>query len=98
MVTRHLHDWLFELPTGDVMISEEVEARAFRDVCLVETVCSVQFKVTSKCFSSLQFSPLTDWVIGETRGMIQQRSFFQSFLYEAIASSSGMGKDVHSKC
>ena len=46
-------------------------------------------------FSSVQFSPLTNWVTGETRGTIQH-IFFQSFLQEAIVSSSGMGKEVHS--
>ena len=46
---------------------------------------------------SVQFSPLTDWVIRETfRGMIQQRSSSSLFLQEALVSSSGMGRDVHS--
>ena len=49
----------------------------------------------------VQFSPLTDWVMGGggeeggTGGMIQQGSF-KYFLQEALVSSSGMGRDVHS--
>ena len=41
------------------------------------------------------FSPLTEWVISGTYGMIQHRSF-SSFLLEAIVSGSGMDRDVHS--
>ena len=47
-------------------------------------------------FSSVQFSPLTDWIVRGTWGTIQQRSFFQSLLYEALVNSSGMGRDGHS--
>ena len=51
----------------------------------------------SKTIGSLQFSPLTNWVIRGTRRMIQQRSILcQSFLHEAIVSSSSMGRKVHS--
>ena len=54
---------------------------------------------------SVQFSPLTDWIVGEvcvcvgggggprdTSGEV----LFQSFLREAIVRSSGIGRDVHS--
>ena len=52
--------------------------------------------------TSLLFSPFIDRIVGmgrgggAARGMIQ---LFQSFLQEALFSSSGMGRDVHSlKC
>ena len=44
---------------------------------------------------SLQFSPLTGWVLGGTQGMIQQRSSSSLLLREDIVSSSGVGRDVH---
>ena len=31
------------------------------------------------CQESVQISPLTHWVVGETRGMIEQRSFLGLF-------------------
>ena len=45
---------------------------------------------------SAQFSPLANWVVTSTRQMVQQRSSFNSFLPEAIVSSSGMGRDASS--
>ena len=47
----------------------------------------------------VQFSPLTDLVVGGGRGDMRDDSaeiFVQSFLREAIVSSSGMDMDVHS--
>ena len=49
----------------------------------------------------VQFSPLTNCVVGGWggggRGTIQQRSYpLQSFLQEALVSSSDMGRHVHS--
>ena len=53
---------------------------------------SVEFKL-GDCISSVQFSRLNDWVVGGIWGIL-----FQSFLQEAIVSSSGVGRDVHSWC
>ena len=47
-------------------------------------------------FSSVQSSPLTDWVVVRTRGNDSAEILFQSFLQEALVSSPGMGRDVHS--
>ena len=44
---------------------------------------------------SVQFSSLTDWVIGGTSGAFQQRSS-KSFLQQAAVSNSTKGRDVHS--
>ena len=42
---------------------------------------------------SVQFSPLTDLVVGED---LRNDPVFESFLQEALISSPGMGRDVHS--
>ena len=50
-------------------------------------------------FSSVQVSPLTDWVVGEGWGDMRDDSAeipFQSFLQEALVSRSGISRDVHS--
>ena len=46
-------------------------------------------------FSSVQTSPLTNWVVEATWPTIQQRFPSSTFLHEALVSSSGMGRDVH---
>ena len=46
--------------------------------------------------SSVQFSPLTDWVVEGTWGNIHKRSSSRLFLQEALVDSSGMGRDVRS--
>ena len=52
--------------------------------------------VTVTVFSSVQFSPLTDWVVrGDTRNDSTE-ILFQSFLQKALVSGSAVGKDVHS--
>ena len=49
--------------------------------------------------SSLQFSPLTDWVVGGDKRDDSAETFFQSLVQEALVSSSGTGRYVHSlKC
>ena len=45
---------------------------------------------------SVQLSPLSDWVVGGTRGTIQKEILFESFLREALVSSSDMGRDARS--
>ena len=47
-------------------------------------------------FRSLRFSPLTDWVVGGNMTDDSAEILFQSFLQEALVSSPGMGRDVHS--
>ena len=47
-------------------------------------------------FHSLRFSPLTDWVVGGNMTDDSAEILFQSFLQEALVSSPGMGRDVHS--
>ena len=42
-------------------------------------------------FSSIQFSPLTDWIVRGTWRTIQQRSSSSLFLQEALVNSSGTG-------
>ena len=56
------------------------------------------FSINSEnCHDTVQFSPLTDWVVGGTWGTIRQRSFYTFFfLQEALLNSSGTGRDVHS--
>ena len=44
--------------------------------------------------SSIQFSPLTDWVIGGDMTDDSAEILFQSFLQEVIVSRSGVGRDV----
>ena len=46
--------------------------------------------------SSVRFSPLTDWVVVGDMRDDSAEILFQSFLQEALVSSSGMGRDVHS--
>ena len=46
--------------------------------------------------SSVQFSPVTDWVIEGDMRDDSVDILFQSFLQDALVSSSGMGRDVHS--
>ena len=47
-------------------------------------------------FSSVQFSPLTNWIVGRDMTDDSAEILKQSFLREAIVSSSGMDRDVHS--
>ena len=48
-------------------------------------------------FSSFQFSPLTDLIWSFWKVMNDSDEIrFQSFLQEALVSSSSMGRDVHS--
>ena len=47
-------------------------------------------------FSSVQFNPSTDRVVGGTLQTIWLEILFESFQQEAIVSSSGMGRNVHS--
>ena len=47
-------------------------------------------------FSSVQLNSLTDWVPGGDMRDGSAENLFQSFLQEALISSSGMGRDVHS--
>ena len=59
-----------------------------------KVVFSLHFngKKIAALFSSVQLSPLTEWVTGnDSAGVV-----FQSFRQEALVSSSGMGRDVHS--
>ena len=52
----------------------------------------------SLAFSSGHFSPVTDWVIWGGGGGMRDDSaeiLFQSFLQEALVSSSGMDRYVH---
>ena len=54
-------------------------------------------KVTTlgvETFTSVQFSPLTVWIVGVDMRNDSAEILFQSFLQEALVSSSGMGRDV----
>ena len=52
---------------------------------------------SSNRFSSVQFSPLTDGLVGGGHeGRFSRDLLFQSFQWEALVSSSGMGRDVQS--
>ena len=56
---------------------------------------------TSTCYRnitdcSVQFCPLTDWVVVGDMRDDSAEILSQSFLQEALVSSSGMGRDVHS--
>ena len=46
--------------------------------------------------SSVQFSPLTDWVVVGKMREDSTEILFQSFLQEALVCSSGIRSDVHS--
>ena len=59
------------------------------------SVCSTPL-LLPKVQVAVQFSPLTDWVIGKTWLNDSAQILFQSCLQEAIVSSSGMGQDIHS--
>ena len=51
----------------------------------------------SLCFTiGVQFSPLTDWVVGRDMEDDSVEILVQSLLQEAIVSSSCMDRDVHS--
>ena len=56
---------------------------------------------TSTCYRnitdcSVQFCPLTDWVVVGDMRDDSAEILSQSFLQEALVSSSGTGRDVHS--
>ena len=53
-------------------------------------------KIVVAQFSSVQFSPLTDWVVGGDMRDDSAEILFQSFLQEALENSSGTDRDVHS--
>ena len=48
------------------------------------------------CSDNVQFSPLTDRVVGGDMRDCSAEILFQSFLRDALVSSSGMDRDVHS--
>ena len=47
-----------------------------------------------KTINSLQFSPLTHWIVEADMRNDSAEILFQSFLQEAFVSSSGMARDV----
>ena len=62
----------------------------------------IGYDVKNVAETEVQFSPLTDWVVGGLGGGGEDKrddsaeTLLQSFRQEAIVSSSGMGRDVHS--
>ena len=62
------------------------------DLCNSGSTCK---RSLGNQFSSVQFNPLTNWVIREDMRDDSAEILFQSFLWEALVSSSGMGRDVH---
>ena len=52
-----------------------------------------RFRERAKCKSSIQFSPLTDWIVAMRNDSTE--ILFQSFPREAVVSSFGMSRDVH---
>ena len=57
-------------------------------------VSSLKCKPSTSC--SVQFSPLTDWVIWGHEERNSAGNIYKSLLQEALVSGSGMGRDVHS--
>ena len=70
--------------------------------CLTPLPSLIQKHSDGDSVSSVQFTPLTNWIVGGARGGgggIRDNSayiFFQSVLQEALVNSSRMGRDVHS--
>ena len=52
------------------------------------------FRELYKLFTSVQLSPLTYWVVGGDMTDDSAEILFQSFLQEALASSSGVGRNI----